>query len=93
MEPNDFGLTTEEILEADDAELNRLVSLKKFNPYRWAHHSLEASTGLLGVPFCSPSLLRGLPHCRETRPFILYDKVEFGRRIGVYTCREDCVNR
>ncbi|TPX59146.1 hypothetical protein PhCBS80983_g02675 [Powellomyces hirtus] len=34
VENNDFGLTPLEILEADDAELNELIGLKKLAPFR-----------------------------------------------------------
>ncbi|KAH3679895.1 hypothetical protein WICMUC_000638 [Wickerhamomyces mucosus] len=34
VSPESFGLTTREILIADDAELNEFIGLKKFAPYR-----------------------------------------------------------
>lgn len=34
VEPESFNLSTEQILEKDDKELNQLVSLKYYAPYR-----------------------------------------------------------
>ncbi|OEH74522.1 krr1 zinc finger-containing protein [Cyclospora cayetanensis] len=39
VQPNNYGMTTEEILNSTDAELNSKVSLKKLAPYREQEHS------------------------------------------------------
>lgn len=41
--PDSFSLTTEEILLADDADLNSFVGLKKLAPYRPEANDEEAS--------------------------------------------------
>ena len=45
VEAEDFGLSAEEILLADDAELNQFVSLKKIAPYRNNRRSVAGGAG------------------------------------------------
>eukprot|EP00633_Aureoumbra_lagunensis_P004484 CAMPEP_0197320790 /NCGR_PEP_ID=MMETSP0891-20130614/61707_1 /TAXON_ID=44058 ORGANISM="Aureoumbra lagunensis, Strain CCMP1510" /NCGR_SAMPLE_ID=MMETSP0891 /ASSEMBLY_ACC=CAM_ASM_000534 /LENGTH=576 /DNA_ID=CAMNT_0042812341 /DNA_START=1 /DNA_END=1731 /DNA_ORIENTATION=+ len=42
VEPNDFGLSTDEILQADDRALRQLVSIKKIAPYRDTEYKVKA---------------------------------------------------
>lgn len=42
VEPNDFGLSTEEILETDDADLKQLVPIKRIAPYRDTEFKVDA---------------------------------------------------
>ncbi|XP_062231712.1 calcium-dependent protein kinase 1 [Phragmites australis] len=51
VQPNGFGLSTQEILASDDRDLNQYVSMKKLAPYReseWKGSEQQASKG--GLP-------------------------------------------
>uniref|UniRef100_A0A0A9ESG8 Kri1-like C-terminal domain-containing protein n=1 Tax=Arundo donax TaxID=35708 RepID=A0A0A9ESG8_ARUDO len=53
VQPNSFGLSIQEILEADDKDLNQYVSMKKLAPYReseWkvTHHKKAGKEVVLG---------------------------------------------